>query len=262
MVVPAGCTPYNSVSPRGPSDHHRPRFRLAVHPAHRASSSRAVGLFRNSAARTRRWQRFAARSPVGIILSGGPKSVSEAGAPHCDPAVFDAGMPVLGICYGMQLMAHALGGEVAPAPQREFGHATITGRSRPARRSVRGRAGRNLRVWASHGDFVAAAPAGFAVIATSANAPVAAMADAGRGALRAAVPSRSRAHRARPRDPPELRLRRLRLHRRLDDGVVCRGGDGADPRAGRRGRVVCGAERRRRLDRRRGASCTARSATG
>src|SRR4026209_119198 len=65
------------------------------------------------------------RNPVGIVLSGGPKSVSEAGAPHCETAVYDAGAPVLGICYGMQLMTHALGGEVAPAPHREFGLATI-----------------------------------------------------------------------------------------------------------------------------------------
>jgi GMP synthase (glutamine-hydrolysing) len=66
-----------------------------------------------------------ARHPAGIVLSGGPKSVSEAGAPHCETAVYDAGVPVLGICYGMQLMTHALGGEVAPAPHREFGLATI-----------------------------------------------------------------------------------------------------------------------------------------
>src|SRR5881396_4092826 len=70
-------------------------------------------------------ERIRARAPVGIILSGGPKSVSDAGAPTCDPALFDLGMPVLGICYGMQLMAHSLGGEVAPASQREYGHATV-----------------------------------------------------------------------------------------------------------------------------------------
>jgi GMP synthase (glutamine-hydrolysing) len=117
---------------------------------------------------------MAARKPAGIILSGGPRSVSEATAPRCDPAVFDAGVPVLGICYGMQLMTDALGGQVAPAPQREFGHAVIRITDRaPLFKTVPS----ELRVWASHGDFVKAAPAGFSVTATSANAPIAAMAD-------------------------------------------------------------------------------------
>jgi GMP synthase (glutamine-hydrolysing) len=118
------------------------------------------------------------REPAGVILSGGPKSVSETGAPHCDFGVFAAGIPVLGICYGMQLMTWALGGEVAPAPHREFGLATISiTPGAPLFDAVPER----LRVWASHGDFVKAAPAGFAVTATSTNAPVAAMADPDRG---------------------------------------------------------------------------------
>ena len=112
------------------------------------------------------------RNPVGIILSGGPKSVSEPGAPTCDPEVYALGRPVLGICYGMQLMAHTLGGRVAPAPQREFGHAKV---SVTARSSLFADVPEEIRVWASHGDFVAAAPEGFSVLATSANAPVAAM---------------------------------------------------------------------------------------
>src|SRR3954468_6000635 len=115
-----------------------------------------------------------ARNPVGIVLSGGPRSVSEASAPRCEPAVFDAGVPVLGICYGMQLMTDALGGEVAPAPHREFGMATIhIDQDAPMLASV----GSELRVWASHGDFVKSAPSGFTVTATSTNAPVAAMAN-------------------------------------------------------------------------------------
>ena len=136
-------------------------------------------------------EKIRARQPVGIILSGGPKSVSDAGAPKCDAAVFELGRPVLGICYGMQLMAHTLGGRVEPAPQREFGHATV----RIGAGGAGGGGGggvatsaalfegvpEEIRVWASHGDFVAAAPAGFDVIATSANAPVAAMANADRG---------------------------------------------------------------------------------
>ena len=118
-----------------------------------------------------------ARRPAGVILSGGPKSVSEAGAPKCDPAVFDLAVPVLGICYGMQLMTATLGGAVLAAPHREFGHATIHVESNAR---LFAEVPQDLRVWASHGDYVAAAPAGFAVVATSANAPVAAMQDTSR----------------------------------------------------------------------------------
>ena len=120
------------------------------------------------------------RNPAGIILSGGPKSVSDPGAPLCDPAVFDLGRPVLGICYGMQLMAHTLGGRVAPAPQREFGHAGVRVASRGRSAVLFDEVPPEIKVWASHGDFVEAAPAGFEVVATSANAPVAAMADPSR----------------------------------------------------------------------------------
>jgi GMP synthase (glutamine-hydrolysing) len=117
------------------------------------------------------------RAPVGVILSGGPKSVSDAGAPKCDAAVFGIGVPVLGICYGMQLMTDTLGGSVTPAPHREFGHATIRVQADAALFAA---VPRDLKVWASHGDYVTAAPAGFSVVATSANAPVAAMQDPSR----------------------------------------------------------------------------------
>ncbi len=118
-----------------------------------------------------------ARRAAGVILSGGPASLSGAGAPRCDPAIFACGVPVLGICYGMQAMTAALGGGVGHAPEREYGHAPVT---------VRERGGLfdglpdEIRVWASHGDVVNAVPPGFSVLAASANAPVAGMADPAR----------------------------------------------------------------------------------
>lgn len=114
-----------------------------------------------------------ARRPYGLVLSGGPRSVRDAGAPRCDPGLLDAGLPVLGICYGMQLMADLLGGQVSPAPHREYGPATVRA-SDPAGRLFRGLTG-TLDVWASHGDYVTGLPSGFACVATSDNAPIAAM---------------------------------------------------------------------------------------
>ena len=115
---------------------------------------------------------LAARKPVGIILSGGPRSVSDPGAPKVDHKLFDLGLPTLGICYGMQLMTDALGGRVEPATSREYGHAVVSTRPEGVLfKNVR----ESLKVWASHGDFVAAAPPGFSVVATSANAPVSAI---------------------------------------------------------------------------------------
>jgi len=120
-----------------------------------------------------------AKQPRGIILSGGPSSVRDEGAPRPDPQVLHLGLPTLGICYGMQLMTDMLGGTVGSAPHREFGHAVIR-RERDDARMFHA-VPDELRVWASHGDFVAAAPPGFQVTATSANAPVAAMEAPDRG---------------------------------------------------------------------------------
>ena len=112
------------------------------------------------------------RQPAGVILSGGPMSVNEAGAPHCDYALFEMGVPVLGICYGMQLMTQVLGGTLTRSSHREFGHADVT-----VGETGRLFAGleRTLKVWASHGDSVAAAPPGFDVVASSTTAPVVAI---------------------------------------------------------------------------------------
>ena len=121
---------------------------------------------------------IARRQPSGVILSGGPMSVNEAGAPHCDYALFDMGVPVLGICYGMQLMTQVLGGTLARSSHREFGHADVTvGETGRLFDGLE----RTLKVWASHGDSVAAAPPGFAVVASSATVPVVAIENRDRG---------------------------------------------------------------------------------
>lgn len=113
-------------------------------------------------------------APIGVVLSGGPASIYEPGAVRPHPAVFDLGVPVLGVCYGQQAMAHLLGGEVAPAGEREYGAAEVdvdttcplfTGT--PPRQ----------RVWMSHGDRVVQLPPGFVAVGRSASSPVAAMAD-------------------------------------------------------------------------------------
>jgi len=113
-------------------------------------------------------------APKGIILSGGPSSVSDAGAPTADPKILDLGVPVLGICYGMQLIAQLAGGQVKPSNAREYGRADITVKSGDGLFAGFG-AGSNVTVWASHGDRIEQPPPGFRITATSANAPVAAM---------------------------------------------------------------------------------------
>ena len=117
---------------------------------------------------------LSAYGPKAVILSGGPASVHEAGSPQADPAVFDLGVPVLGICYGEQLLAHQLGGKVEPGTEREFGRAEIEVISdSPLFEGLE----REETVWMSHGDRVAKLPDGFKVIARSPNAPFAAIAD-------------------------------------------------------------------------------------
>jgi GMP synthase (glutamine-hydrolysing) len=120
--------------------------------------------------------------PQGIILSGGPNSVYEPGAPTLPAAVLAAGVPVLGICYGLQLLAHTLGGQVAPASEREYGSATIdvTGRRTHGDSPLFADLPPTLQVWMSHGDRVERLPAGFLAIAHSSNSPLAAIADEGR----------------------------------------------------------------------------------
>jgi GMP synthase (glutamine-hydrolysing) len=118
--------------------------------------------------------------PAGIILSGGPDSVGGDTAPGIGDALLALGKPMLGICYGMQALAAKLGGAVAPADHREFGHAEIRISRDNALFEGIARPGEALNVWMSHGDRVDRLPEGFAAIASSRNAPFAAMAHAGR----------------------------------------------------------------------------------
>jgi GMP synthase (glutamine-hydrolysing) len=124
-------------------------------------------------------------APRGVILSGGPESVTDQSPPRAPASVFELGVPVLGICYGMQTMAQQLGGRVAPSSEREFGYAQVTvqGASRlldhlEDRRDAGGQA--VLDVWMSHGDRVDTLPPGFVATATTATIPYAAMADEAR----------------------------------------------------------------------------------
>ena len=121
-------------------------------------------------------------APDGIILSGGPNSVWEVDTPRAPAAVFSLGVPVLGICYGMQTMAAQLGGQVESGTVREFGYAEVRARGhsvlfKDIQDRVNGEGHGLLDVWMSHGDKVTELPAGFKVIASNATTPIAAMAD-------------------------------------------------------------------------------------
>ncbi len=120
---------------------------------------------------------LAARKPAGIILSGGPASVLDKGAPLCDPALYDLGVPVLGICYGLQMTAKLLGGAVKPGREREYGSAQVAV-AEPGE-LFRGLPS-NLDVWMSHGDQVEKLPPGFRAMAKTETCSVAAMGHAAR----------------------------------------------------------------------------------
>ena len=114
-------------------------------------------------------------APSGIVLSGGPCSVYDEGAPSVAEELFELGVPVLGICYGMQLMSRHFGGEVVPAGKREFGHAELLSAGQPGPLFDGFFVDGSSPVWMSHGDHVSRVPDGFDVVAGTANAPVCAI---------------------------------------------------------------------------------------
>ncbi|GAB4462867.1 MAG: glutamine-hydrolyzing GMP synthase [Armatimonadaceae bacterium] len=119
-------------------------------------------------------EQILARKPIGLVFSGGPASCYEPGAPEADPALYETGLPILGICYGMQLMSKQLGGKVIPAERREYGKTQLDVDDDG---DIFAGLNRELVCWMSHGDSVVAVPPGFKVTAHTPTVPIAAMAD-------------------------------------------------------------------------------------
>jgi GMP synthase (glutamine-hydrolysing) len=135
---------------------------------------REAGVYCELIAGSTPWSNIRTRRPIALILSGGPASVYGAGAPLADPAVLQSSIPVLGICYGMQVLAHQLGGRVAGAGKREYGPATV---KLEGASELFADVPSELPVWMSHGDTIVEVPPGFRRLAWSENSTVAAMTD-------------------------------------------------------------------------------------
>jgi GMP synthase (glutamine-hydrolysing) len=145
-------------------------------------------------------EKILAIQPKGFILSGGPKSVYEENAPYIQKFIFDTGLPILGICYGMQALTHALGGQVDPSAKREYGPAQIEP-------TMEGTMLDSIsKVWMSHGDRITKLPDGFVALARSGNSPLAAMGDMKTKIFRRAVPSRSASHAERRKTAPAFAI--------------------------------------------------------
>ena len=135
---------------------------------------RELGVYSEILPHDARWTRGERSHVKGLILSGGPDSVYRQGAPRPDPGLYELGLPILGICYGMQLVTHLLGGEVAKAARREYGRSNLIIDDGSDLLKGIGSAASST-VWMSHGDRIERMPKGFCSIAHTENSPVAAM---------------------------------------------------------------------------------------
>ena len=159
-------------------------------------------------------EQIKAMNPKGIILTGGPNSCYEPGAPTYQKALFELGVPVLGLCYGAQLMMHVLGGRVEKAPVREYGKTEVFVETKsPLFSNV----AEKTICWMSHFDYISKTAPGFEIVAHTADCPVAAAENREQNP----VPPRSTAYPGRKQDALQLCKRRLRLCGNLENGLLC-----------------------------------------
>ncbi|MHB8441586.1 MAG: glutamine-hydrolyzing GMP synthase, partial [Candidatus Tyrphobacter sp.] len=143
-----------------------------------ARRTRELGIYCEILPHDTPWSTLAPRAPKAIVLTGGPESVLVPDAPRLDPAILTSGVPVFGICYGMQLLARELGGELVKLDRAEYGPAILHVEARES--ALFAGVPATSRVWMSHGDSVVRLPAGFATLASTERCAVASMGDAAR----------------------------------------------------------------------------------
>ena len=134
---------------------------------------RELNVYSEVVAHNSRWQEVAPINPKGVILSGGPASVYDTGAPLAPGWIYERGIPILGICYGMQVLTHQLGGRVTPSLKREFGHAVLN--QNVINAPIFANLNSSIPVWMSHGDHIEQLPPGFKALAYTDNSPIAVM---------------------------------------------------------------------------------------
>lgn len=163
-----------------------------------------------------------AKKPKGIILSGGPASVYASDAYFCDEKIFKLKVPILGVCYGMQLIAHVFGAQVAPASHKEYGKAELSvTKTHPLFTDTP----EKQIVWMSHSDLVKNLPNGFEAIATSENSPYCVFGDEKRKFSRSAVSPRGAAQRVWYSNFKKFRQIYLRLRKHVEYGQLCQNPD-------------------------------------